>query len=88
MNEAKYIGPDVHQATISVSVLDISGKLLMEAILETKPATVLQWLERLVELPFAGFILVMAVRFFRRSGSEVSIHQRVGPWCSGTKSLD
>jgi hypothetical protein len=36
MNEAKHIGLDVHQATTSVSVLDFSGKLLMEAILETK----------------------------------------------------
>jgi hypothetical protein len=36
MNDAKYIGPDVHQGTISVSVLDGDGKLVMEAILETK----------------------------------------------------
>src|ERR1700723_3665955 len=43
MNEAKYIGLDVHQATISVSVLDFSGKLVMEAILETKAETILQF---------------------------------------------
>jgi len=36
MNDAKYIGLDVHQATISVAVLDCSGKLVMEAIVETK----------------------------------------------------
>ena len=36
MNDAQYIGPDVHQGTISVSVLDGDGKLVMEAILETK----------------------------------------------------
>ena len=42
MNDAKYIGLDVHQATISVSVLDSSGKLVMEAILETKAETILQ----------------------------------------------
>jgi transposase len=47
MNEAKYIGLDVHQATISVSVLDSSGKLLMEAILETKAETVLQFIHGL-----------------------------------------
>ncbi len=47
MNEAKYIGLDVHQATISVAVLDFSGKLLMEAILETKAATVLQFIHGL-----------------------------------------
>ena len=44
MNDAKYIGLDVHQATISVSVLDSAGKLVMEAILETKAETVLQFL--------------------------------------------
>ena len=47
MNEAKYIGLDVHQATISVSVLDFSGKLQMEAILETKAETVLQFVHGL-----------------------------------------
>ena len=30
MNDAKYIGLDVHQATISVAVLDSAGKLVME----------------------------------------------------------
>jgi hypothetical protein len=36
MNDAKYIGMDVHQATISVAVRDSRGKLVLEAILETK----------------------------------------------------
>jgi hypothetical protein len=36
MNQEKYIGMDVHQATISVAVMDSSGKLIMECILETK----------------------------------------------------
>ncbi len=36
MNDAKYIGLDVHQATISAAVLDSTGKLAMEAILDTK----------------------------------------------------
>jgi hypothetical protein len=31
-NDAKYIGLDVHQATISVAVLDSVGKLVTEAI--------------------------------------------------------
>ena len=43
MNDAKYIGLDVHQATISAAVLDSSGKLVMESILETKAATLLQF---------------------------------------------
>jgi Transposase len=41
MNDAKYIGPDVHQATISAVVLDSAGKLIRESILETKAATIL-----------------------------------------------
>ena len=44
MNDAKYIGLDVHQATISATVLDPTGKLVMEAILETKAATILQFI--------------------------------------------
>jgi transposase len=47
MNDAKYIGLDVHQATISVAVLDSAGKLVMEAILETKASTILQFIHGL-----------------------------------------
>ena len=47
MNDAKYIGLDVHQATISVAILDSAGKLVMEAILETKTATILQFVHGL-----------------------------------------
>jgi transposase len=47
MNDAKYIGLDVHQATISVAILDSAGKLVMEAILETKAETILQFIHGL-----------------------------------------
>ena len=47
MNEAKYIGLDVHQATISVAVLDTARNLMMEAILETKTETILQFIRGL-----------------------------------------
>jgi transposase len=43
MNDTKYIGLDIHQATISAAVLDSTGKLVMESILETKAATILQF---------------------------------------------
>jgi hypothetical protein len=43
VNNEKYIGLDVHQATISVAVMDSAGKLVMESILETKAATILQF---------------------------------------------
>src|SRR5689334_19486934 len=47
MNQEKYIGMDVHQATISAAVMDAKGKLLMECLLETKAATILQFLQGL-----------------------------------------
>jgi transposase len=47
MNQAKYIGMDVHQATISVAVLDSIGKLIMECILETKATTILEFIHGL-----------------------------------------
>src|SRR6202142_1321706 len=47
MKQEKYIGMDVHQATISVAVMDSSGKLIMECILETKAATILEFVDGL-----------------------------------------
>jgi hypothetical protein len=47
MNDVKYIGLHVHQATISVAVLDSAGKLAMGAILETKAETILQFIRGL-----------------------------------------
>lgn len=42
MNDTKFIGLDVHQATISAAVPDSSGKLVMESIVETEAAIILQ----------------------------------------------
>jgi len=47
MNDAKYIGLDVHQATISVAILDAAGKLVMKAIMETKAEAILQFIRGL-----------------------------------------
>jgi len=47
LNDTKYIGMDVHQATISVVVLDCTGHLVMESVIETKAATILQLLHGL-----------------------------------------
>ena len=44
MSGEKYIGLDVHQATISVAVMDSRGKVVMESILETKASTILEFL--------------------------------------------
>src|SRR5579864_2252151 len=55
MNSEKYIGLEVHQATISVAVLDATGKLVIESILETKAATILEF--------FAGLRGTLSVTF-------------------------
>ncbi len=47
MSQEKYIGMDVHQAAISVAVMDGRGKLIMECILETKAATILEFIHGL-----------------------------------------
>jgi hypothetical protein len=55
VNSEKYIGLDIHQATIVVAVMDSTGKLVMESILETKAVTVLQF--------FAGLRGTLSVTF-------------------------
>jgi transposase len=47
MSQEKYIGMDVHQATISAAVRDVQGKLLMESVLETKADTILEFIQGL-----------------------------------------
>ena len=47
MDRTKYIGMDVHKDTISIAVMNSSGKLVMESILETKAATIVQFVEGL-----------------------------------------
>ena len=47
MSQEKYIGMDIHQATISVAVMDGGGKLIMECLLETKAATIVEFIQGL-----------------------------------------
>jgi transposase len=47
MDNRKYIGMDVHQASISIAVNDAAGKLLMECVIETKAATILEFIQGL-----------------------------------------
>ena len=44
MDAKKYIGLDVHQATISAAVLDEAGRLVMEAVIATRPEAIVDWL--------------------------------------------
>ena len=47
MSQEKYIGMDVHAATISAAVKNAEGKLLMECVLETKATTILEFIQGL-----------------------------------------
>ena len=47
MNSSKHIGMDVHTATIGIVVLDATGKLIMESVIETKASTILQFIHGL-----------------------------------------
>ena len=47
MDSVKYIGMDVHKEAISIAVLNSSGKLVMECIIETKVSTILQFFQGL-----------------------------------------
>jgi hypothetical protein len=47
MDNRKYIGMDVHQASISIAVSDDAEKVLMESIIETKAGTVLEFIQGL-----------------------------------------
>ena len=55
MSGEKYIGMDVHQATISVAVMDSQGKVIMESILETKASPLLRVLHRPTRQPVRDF---------------------------------
>jgi hypothetical protein len=43
-HDVKYIGMDVHKEAIVIAVLNGSGRLVMETILETKASSILQFI--------------------------------------------
>ena len=45
MKSVKYIGLDVHQATISIAVLDANGKLVMQSVIATQASTILDFIQ-------------------------------------------
>jgi hypothetical protein len=49
MSQEKYIGMDVHDATISAAVKNAEGKLLMECVLETNLRDALIWNQSVID---------------------------------------
>jgi len=47
MNKIKYIGLDVHKSSISIAVLDATGKLIMEVTIETQAEALLDFIRGL-----------------------------------------
>src|SRR6266853_167107 len=47
MLSTKYIGMDAHKETVSIAILNSSGKLVMESVLETKANTMIQFVQGL-----------------------------------------
>ena len=45
--EVKYIGMDVHKEAMVIAVLNESGKLVMESVIETKASSILQFIHGL-----------------------------------------
>ena len=64
---------DVHQATISVAVMDAQDKLIMECLLETKAATIVEFIQRL----HGGLSLT-----FEEGTSAAWLHDLLKPYVS------
>jgi transposase len=47
MSSTKYIGMDVHKESISIAVMNGSGKIVMESVIQTKAITILELIEGL-----------------------------------------
>jgi hypothetical protein len=47
MDSKKYIGMDVHKESISIAVMNGTGKIGMECVMETKTSTILQFIDGL-----------------------------------------
>ena len=82
MNDAKYIGLDAHQATISAAVRDSDGKLVLEAILETKAETRIQGIRRpnqcTIALKTAGVIQIRQRSCIRvQRGNHIGARRKI-----------
>src|SRR5262249_24688420 len=47
MISTKYIGMDVHKESVSIAVMNSTGKIVMECVIETKGSSILQFVHGL-----------------------------------------
>ena len=47
MISTKYIGMDVHKESISIAVMNVAGKVVMECVIETEASMILQFIDEL-----------------------------------------
>ena len=47
MDSKKYIGMDVHKESISITVMNGAGKIVMECVIEKKASMILQFIDGL-----------------------------------------
>jgi transposase len=55
MESRKFVGMDVHKDAITIAVMNSAGKVIMESIIETKAATILQFIQGLRADVFVTF---------------------------------
>lgn len=54
MTDIKYVAFDLHQATISAAVLDLSGKLITQAVFQPEASAIRDFLRGLNRSLFIG----------------------------------
>ena len=88
MSGEKYIGLDVHQATISVAVMDSEGKIVMESILETKASTILEFFAGLRGSLFVTFEEGTWAAWLYDLLKPLSLRYELRRECWGSRLLD
>ncbi len=81
MTSAKYIGLDVHQATIAAAALSANGKLVMESILETRASTILDFIRGVrgeLSITFEEGVCVALVAATSPRSSARLLHRAAG----------
>ena len=78
MDSTKYIGMDVHKETVSIAVSNSAGKLVVESIIETKAATILQFIQGLrgnLHFQLRGKYFSLDIPLYRTSEGNIAYRE-------------